>query len=437
VLKHWVAEEKENAFIAQLRLELKEARMARRPVALGAARHFMGGQSLARDGTAITLAPSSCEPDPARRLYKVGAGTRWRNVIAALDPIGFSPAVMQSNNDFGVASTFSVNAHGWPAPFGPFGTTVRSFRIMLADGTILTCSREENPELFALTMGGYGLFGVILDLEVEMISNMLLKPSFKVVLTEDFAQQFPRSIHQEQGTRMAYGRVSVARSNFLQEALVVVFHEQPQSEGGLPQAGSGGRMAGLAREIYRAQTGWETGKRARWFAETGAGPAIASGRFTRNSLLNEPVSNLAGRFPNRTDILHEYFIPPERLTDFVKACQEVISNSQQELLNITLRYLDADKISVLAYAPTTRIAAVMSFSQEMAPGAEADMMRMTEELIDRVLAIGGSFYLPYRLHARRDQVESSYPRTQEFISRKRHYDQGLLFRNLMWDTYFA
>ena len=68
---------------------------------------------------------------------------------------------------------------------------------MLADGTILACSRERNGDLFALTMGGYGLFGIILDLEVEMVSNMILKPSFEVVATQDFAQHFVKSIKRE------------------------------------------------------------------------------------------------------------------------------------------------------------------------------------------------------------------------------------------------
>lgn len=437
VTKHWVAQPKETQFVDQLRQELKEAAAARRPVAVGVARHSMGGQSLARDGTAITLGASSCTPYKERSTYLADAGTRWRDVIAALDPLGFSPAVMQSNHDFGVASTFSVNAHGWPVPRGPMGSTVRSLRIMLSDGTILTCSREDNTELFALAMGGYGLFGIILNLEVEMVPNLPLKPSFQVVAIEDFARSFLAVVRGGNGTRMAYGRVSVSQSAFLQEALIVAFHEQPRTSEDLPRAVSGGAMAVLAREIYRAQTGWETGKRARWFAEAVAAPAISSGIFTRNTLLNAPVSNLAGRSRKRTDILHEYFIPPERFVDFVKACRDVIPESKQELLNITFRYVDADATSVLAYAPTERIAAVMSFSQEMLPGSEADMMQMTEELIDRVIAIGGSFYLPYRLHARRDQVERSYSRLSEFLARKRHYDPQSLFRNQMWDAYFA
>jgi hypothetical protein len=62
---------------------------------------------------------------------------------------------------------------------------------------------------------------------------------------------------------------------------------------------------------------------------------------------------------------------------------------------------------------------------------------MTEGLVDVVLTLGGSFYLPYRLHARPDQVRSAYPRIEDFLSLKRRYDSQLRFRNLMWDHYFA
>ncbi len=161
VMKRWQPKtDPKDAFIEQLRAELKEAAAARRPVAVGAARHSMGGQSLPRDGVAITLDGRSLVADTAAGTYRVDAGARWAEVIRALDPIGFSPAIMQSNNDFGVASTFCVNAHGWPVPHGPFGSTVRSMRLVLADGSLVDCSKTQNGELFALAMGGYGLFGI-------------------------------------------------------------------------------------------------------------------------------------------------------------------------------------------------------------------------------------------------------------------------------------
>jgi hypothetical protein len=60
----------------------------------------------------------------------------------------------------------------------------------------------------------------------------------------------------------------------------------------------------------------------------------------------------------------------------------------------------------------------MSLSQEISPEGEVDMMETTERLIDAALAVGGSFYLPYRLHARRDQVAAAYPNAAHFASRK-------------------
>jgi hypothetical protein len=34
-------------------------------------------------------------------------------------------------------------------------------------------------------------------------------------------------------------------------------------------------------------------------------------------------------------------------------------------------------------------------------------------------------------------VVAAYPKTPQFLERKRHYDPDLLFRNTMWDVYFA
>ena len=100
------------------------------------------------------------------------------------------------------------------------------------------------------------------------------------------------------------------------------------------------------------------------------------------------------------------------------------------MLNITLRYVDADRDSVLAYAPEPRIAAVLLFSQEMTARGEADMGRMTHELIERVLQLGGTYYLPYRPHASLDQLLRGYPRAQEFAVKKREVDRDLRFRTL-------
>jgi len=421
--------------VEDLRALLKEAAQTGAPVASGGARHSMGGQSLPRDGIAISQAAPLCVPDPGRGLCRVSAGARWRDVIAVLDPLGLSVPVMQSNNDFSIGGTLCVNAHGWAVPFGPFGTTVRKFRLMLADGTIVTCSPEENQELFSAAIGGYGLFGIVLDIDIKLTENLLLAPTYTTMPTDRFAERFTNAA-RDPSVRMAYGRLAVAREALLEEALLVTYRPTEQTAERLPTAHVSGAYRFLAGRLFRAQIGSERAKKARWFAETVVLPR-AAGTITRNALLNSPVSALAGTERGRTDILHEYFVPPSRLTAFVAACRKLIPEREPDLLNVTLRYLDPDPVSMLAFAPEPRIAAVMLFSQSTTSVAEATMRSMTEGLIDVVLTLGGSFYLPYRLHARRDQVRSAYPRIEDFLSRKRRYDSQLRFRNLMWDHYFA
>lgn len=427
----------EAALLAVLRAELRDAKSAGRPVALGVARHSMGAQSLAREGTALSFAAQGCTIDKSAGICRASAGTRWRDVIAALDPAGLSPLVMQSNNDFGVASTFSVNAHGWAVPHGPFGTTVHRIRMMLADGTLVTCSRQENAELFGLAMGGYGLAGIIVDIDTSVTANRLLVPDFTVLPATDFGASFA-ALCTDPGVSMAYGRLDVSEHDFFKQALMVGYRAAPTQPETLPAAGTGGgAMGAVFRDIYRAQAGRDWGKRVRWFMETEIAPGSLEHSATRNTLLNEPVANLAGGDRRRTDILHEYFVAPDRLSSFLEACREVIPRYQQDLLNVTLRFVEPDSVSLLAYAPTRRIAAVMSFTQAMDGTAEADMRAMTRDLTERVIDLGGSFYLPYRLHASAAQMHRAYPRAVEFAALKRRYDPGVLFRNALWNTWLA
>jgi FAD/FMN-containing dehydrogenase len=436
VKRNWRPPADDVGFIDGLRRELRDAAAAGRPVAVGGARHSMGGQSLPREGTAITLDTGWLTPDPARGVYRARAGARRRDVIRTLRPLGFSPKVMQSNSDFTLGGAFSVNAHGWAVPMGPVGTTVRSLRLMLADGEVVTCSRTRDPELFSLVMGGYGLLGAILDFEMEMVPDAALAPTFELVSAHDFGQRFQRAVTSP-AVLMGYGRLSVARSQFLQQALMVTF--RPTS--GVPPKprstdGREGVLSSVTREVYRAQIGSDYWKQARWYAETVIDPKIEPRRVSRNDLLSSPVSALADHNRRRTDILHEYFLPPEKLGDFLQACRDVIPKDA-ELLNITLRYVDTDALSTLAFAPAPRVAAVMSFSMPLSAEADAAMRPMTQALIDHALALGGSFYLPYRLHARREQLDRAYPRLESFLEAKRRHDPKLLFRNALWDHYFA
>ncbi|RZJ77330.1 MAG: FAD-binding oxidoreductase, partial [Brevundimonas sp.] len=354
-------------------------------------------------GVAAEFTDATVEVDTSARRYTVSAGARWRDVLPALDPHGLSPAVTQSNNDFSVGGAISVNAHGWAVPRGPVGDTVVSLRVMTADGEILTCSPTENRDLFRHVVGGYGLFGAILQAEMEAAPNRLLQAERVQLPASTFAGRFVQTVHQP-GVNLAYGRLSTARRGFLEQATLTTHRE---AAGAPPPLSVAGGLDGLGRRAFRAQTGSEPGKQFRWWAETHL--MSGTGTATRNSLMNVPTASFAGTDPGRTDILHEYFVPPEALNAFLTACRRIIPASRQDLLNLTLRWVEADRHSQLCFAPDSRIALVMLFSQRISPVDEVDMRAMTRDLIDAALDVGGSFYLPYRLHARPDQLLRAYP----------------------------
>ena len=428
-----VRENPGKTLIARLRAEMDEARAQGRPFNIGAARHSMGGHAIPPNGHAVTFDNGLVEPDTRNGIYRVHPGARWSQVIATLDGIGMSPKVMQSNNDFGVAATFSVNAHGWPVPHGPMGATVRTVYMLRPDGELVRVSRDEFADLFTLTMGGYGLTGAIIDMEVEMVPNRRLVPTFQEMPSRDFAPFFIGAI-EAGDVSMAYGRLNVDRETFFEDALMITYRDAADQTD-LPPASGSGFVSHAAARVFRAQLHNETVKNLRWWFETDIGPRVAGGEITRNSLLNEPVITLDDGDATRTDILHEYFVPPDSFPDFITACQEVIPSSYQEMMNITLRYIRADRESVLSYAPGNRIACVMLFSQEMTQRAETDHRRMTRALIDRVLDLGGTYYLPYRPHASRAQFLRAYPQARDFAARKLELDPDRLFRNTFWDTY--
>lgn len=419
--------------LAALRQLLTEAEVDDRPIVVGGARHSMGGQSLYAGASAVTATASALKLEITEGRYRVPAGARWHAVGTALDRIGLSVAVMQSNNDFSVGGTLSVNGHGWAAPYGAFAATVRSFRLLLADGELVNCSSAVNAELFRAALGGYGLLGILLDVELDAVPNVVLRPSLRPLPATSVGPAMAEAAMQP-GLRMVYGRLSVTPGSFLTEALLVTFTERSGVAKPL-QPGEESAFGFVSRTLLRAQAGSGAGKSARWWAETSLGPRLAPASISRNRLLAQPVASLGRPASGRSDILHEYFLPPNQLADFLAACRRAIPGSGQDLLNVTLRYVAADPVSLLTFAPEPRIAAVMLFDQARTAAAELAMRRLTERLIDEALALGGNFYLPYRLHARRDQVRRAYPGLNTFLELKRRHDPRGRFRNALFDAY--
>jgi FAD/FMN-containing dehydrogenase len=412
---------------------LGKARQEGLRVSIAGARHTMGGHTIYPGGIVInTLSWNHMKLDERREILTVGAGAVWADVIRYLDARGRSVEVMQSNNSFSVGGSISANCHGWQFGRPPIASTVDSFRLMKADGSLVRCSREENPELFSLALGGYGLFGIILDVDLRVTENKRYKIERRWFPVAEGLAQFGASAGDADGAQMIYGRMNVTRKRFLNE--MVVNRLFTDESGPIPALAEPDSYR-FKRTIFRGSAYGDYGKRLRWNAESKLQPKVSGEFFSRNQLLNESVEVFQNRSDDSTDILHEYFLPSSGALSFVESMREIVSRYEGNLLNVTVRSVNRDTDTFLRYADDRMVSFVMLFVQERTNEAEAGMEAMTRELIDASLLHGGRYYLPYRLHATRKQFDAAYPMGEAFFRKKRLYDPDGLFQNQFYLQY--
>jgi FAD/FMN-containing dehydrogenase len=108
--------------------------------------------------------------DTRRRVALVGAGARWRDVIAAAAPHGlaalhgFAPGV-------GVAGYVLGGGLGWLARSHGLGSgSVRSFEVVTADGERRRVDRRQEPDLFWALRGGGGAGAVVTSIELDLVA---------------------------------------------------------------------------------------------------------------------------------------------------------------------------------------------------------------------------------------------------------------------------
>jgi FAD/FMN-containing dehydrogenase len=403
-------------------------------VAVSGAQHSMGGHTLYPGGVVLDMTGfHTLQLNPEKTLLTAGAGARWSEVIGFLDHAGRSVAIMQSNNDFTVGGSISVNCHGWQFDVPPIASSVESFRLVDANGNVQRCSRAENPRLFALALGGYGLFGVILDVTLRVVPNEEYRAGTHRTDAADFAADYDRLTKGNDRIGMAYGRISVAPGYFLDDAVIVLFERVPGTGGISDSLSERGSI--LKQAIFRASVGSGFGKDLRWRLETVSGGENGRLPMVRNQILDDPSEWFANRDPNATEILHEYFVPPARLAQFVSIARTILLREHPDLLNITVRYVRQDRDTVLAYAREDVFGLVMLFHLMKTPEDEARMQQLTRELIDAALSCGGTYYLPYRPDATRAQLARSYPRAGEFFGEKRRLDPEEVFSNQFYINY--
>jgi FAD/FMN-containing dehydrogenase len=416
-------------------------------VSIAGVRHSMGGQAFAAQALVLDMTRfNQMTLDEANRVLTVQSGATWHDIQNFLHP-RFAVKAMQSTDIFTVGGSIAVNAHGMDHQVGALGKTIRSLRVLLADGSIQTVSRSENPELFHLIVGGYGLFGVVLEAELEITENVIYTPGRQVIDYQAFPTLFEQQLAQDTKLGLFYGHLSTAPQSFLQEMILYTYTETEVPDATIPPLGEVSSVK-LRRFVLNFSKLGDLPMRIKWFAEKHIEPHLESCTVTRaqaqgdgeaclvsrNEPMHDSVHYLKNNLPKETDILQEYFIPRGQFVVFIDGLRTLLGQHEANLLNASVRVVHPED-NMLNYAPEAMFAVVLYLNQPTTAAGNESMRSLTSDLIDLAIAQGGTFFLPYQLHYSPEQLRASYPMIDEFFAAKRQYDPQELFTNSFYEKY--
>ncbi|KAK4630961.1 Putative D-arabinono-1,4-lactone oxidase [Fulvia fulva] len=107
--------------------------------------------------------------DKQEKTLLVEAGIRLRDLNEEANRHGLTMKNLGSINDQSIAGAIATATHGSSLEHGLMSESVKSLRIVLANGQAVRCSKDQNADLFRAGLISLGALGIIVEVEFEMI----------------------------------------------------------------------------------------------------------------------------------------------------------------------------------------------------------------------------------------------------------------------------
>lgn len=413
-------------------------------ICIAGGRHAMGGQQFAENGLLLDTRRFDrvISLDTDRGLVEVESGIQWPALVRRLHELQRGSAApwtirqKQTGADrLSIGGALSANVHGRGLTMCPFIADVDSFTLVDAGGVLRRCSRTENRELFRLTIGGYGLFGFIATVTLRLVRRRRLRREVEVITTDRLMDAFEQRIRAGHLYGDFQFAIDSASPDFLRRGILSTYAPAPDRRGE-PDAGLALTAAQWRQLLLLAHV-----DKTRAFELYAAHYVASSGQeywsdeHQLSIYLDDYHADVDPRLAGHgydapgTEMITELYVPPHKLESFLGAAREDFRQHDVDVIYGTIRLVERDDESFLPWARQRSACVIFNLHTPHTAAGLRSSAAAFRRLIDHAIAEGGSYYLTYHRHARRDQLLACYPELPEMLRLKQAYDPARTFQS--------
>ena len=417
---------------------IRDAAASGESICVGGGRHAMGAQQFATDG--VLLDTRSFRGvrafDAARGLIEVEAGIQWPDLVDALaslqagesSPWGIRQKQTGADR-LSIGGAVSANVHGRGLAMRPFIADVEALTIVDPAGRLIECSRSRDAERFRLVVGGYGLMGVVATVTLRLARRHQVERIVEIETADHLARRFEERIADGFTFGDFQFAVDARSADFLHRGVfscyrpLTTLNPIPAEQRALSDADWAALLhlahtdKSRAFELYSAHYLATNGQR--YWSDTHQ-------LTTYIDDYHAAIDRSRGTCPG-SEMITELYVPRPALAAFLAAAAADFRRHDVDCIYGTVRLIDRDDESVLAWAREPWACTVFNLHIDHTPRGLEHAAAAFRRLIDIAIALGGSYYLTYHRWATRDQLVRCHPRIEEFLRRKRalHPDERL------------
>jgi FAD/FMN-containing dehydrogenase len=396
----------------------------RKLLAIGLRRSY-GDSGLNPDGAVIDMGvlDRAIAFDPETRLLRAEAGMSLDALLALLVPRGFFLPVMPGTQFVTLGGAVANDVHGKNHHrAGTLGRWVRRLGLMRSDGGTVELGPDDSSGLFAATIGGLGLTGLIAWVEIEVIplaSAMMEVETIPFATLDEF---FPLAVESDGafdytvawidclagGSALGRGLFSRARHSAAGPLVLPKKRPGPSLPVDLPGFVLNGLTVKAFNELY-----YRNGRRKAGRATVPYQPFFY------------PLDRIGGwnrLYGRRGFYQYQSVVPPEAARDATRAMLEAISAAGEgSFLAVLKTFGDRPSPGMLSF-PRLGTTLALDFANR-----GASTLKLMGRLDTIVREVGGRLYPAKDGRISAAMFRAGYPNWENFA---RHIDPG--FSSSFW-----